>query len=317
MSFFLFFIRDALSISIAAAKASSSTHDRIIFEMTSVALNGRLTHAFQNILPPPSLVPPLSPGNNMMKSADELSPWFPSHMFLLSKIETAINIYLVKPDLIRLNFHNPFLCVRREAFFFGYAVFFLAILAGKLQFYQAIFRRVQMSKKPNKTKPAYKQILIDVDKIKPSPYQVRKFFDEGKKKELAGSIQRDGLIQPIVVRRKNGGPELIAGERRVQAIRDYTGIKSVPARVVEVSDIQARRIAAAENFQREDLTTIETVEAIVELMEAELIEDKQYASMGKNPADRVKTLLVKLDTIRRSKKRGSTFTNQTIRLSNK
>jgi ParB-like chromosome segregation protein Spo0J len=81
--------------------------------------------------------------------------------------------------------------------------------------------------------------------------------------------------------------------------------------VVEAGDIQARRIAVAENFQREDLAAIEGIEAIVEIVDAELIEDKQYASMGKNPADRVKTLLVKLDTIRRSKKRGSTFTNQT------
>jgi hypothetical protein len=181
----------------------------------------------------------------------------------------------------------------------------------------------QMPKKLDDFKLDYKQTVIDVNKIEPSPFQVRKFFDEDKKKELAGSIQRNGLIQPIVVRRKNGHPEIIAGERRVQAIRDYTGIKSVPARVVEVSDLQARRIAADENFQREDLTAIETVEAIVNLVDAdliedsELIEDKQYASMGKNPADRLRTLLVKLDTIRRSEKRGSTFTNQTRRLSNK
>ena len=161
-----------------------------------------------------------------------------------------------------------------------------------------------MPKKPNDIKPAYKQSVVDVDKIKPSPYQVRKFFDEDKKKGLAQSIQQDGLIQPIVVRRKNGNPELIAGERRVQAIRDYTGIKSLAARVVEASDIQARRIAAAENFQREDLTAIESVEAIVELVDAELIEDKQYAAMGKNPADRVKILLGKLKSMGRSKERG-------------
>ena len=168
-----------------------------------------------------------------------------------------------------------------------------------------------MSKKPNNIKLDYKLSVVDVHKIKPSPYQVRKYFDEGKKKGLAQSIQQDGLIQPIVVRRNNGYPEIIAGERRVQAIRDYTGIKSVPARVVEANDIQARRISAAENFQREDLTAIETVEAIVELVDvdliedAELIEDKQYASMGKNPADRVKTLLGRLHSIRSSKNRGS------------
>ncbi len=136
-------------------------------------------------------------------------------------------------------------------------------------------------------------------------YQVRKFFDEDKKKELAWSIQRDGLIQPIVVRRINGHLEIIAGERRVQAIRDYTGIKFVPALIVEASDIQARRIAAAENFQREDLTAIEEVEAIVELVDAELIGDKQYASMGKEPTNRVKTLLGKLHSIICNRRRGS------------
>ncbi len=97
----------------------------------------------------------------------------------------------------------------------------------------------------------------------------------------------------------------------MQAIRDYTGIKSVPARVVEASDLQARRISAAENFQREDLTAIESVEAIVELVDAELIEDKQYASMGKNPADRVKTLLGKLHSIICNKRRGSKVSKET------
>jgi hypothetical protein len=56
-------------------------------------------------------------------------------------------------------------------------------------------------------------------------------------------------------------------------------------------DLQARRISAAENIQREDLSAIEEVEAIVEIEDAELIEDKQYASMGKKPAVRVKALL--------------------------
>jgi hypothetical protein len=74
---------------------------------------------------------------------------------------------------------------------------------------------------------------------------------------------------------------------------------------VEASDIQARRIAAAENFQREDLTAIEEVDAIMKLVDAELIDDKEYASMGKNPANRVKTLLGKLHSITSSKNRGS------------
>jgi len=55
-----------------------------------------------------------------------------------------------------------------------------------------------------------------------------------------------------------------------------------------------RRMSAAENLQRQDLSAIETIEAIVEILDAKLSEDKEYASMGKNPADRVKTLLENL-----------------------
>ena len=167
-----------------------------------------------------------------------------------------------------------------------------------------------MAKKQPKIKLDCKLIVVDVHKIKPSPYQVRKFFDEGKKKGLAQSIQQDGLIHPIMIRRNNGSPEMIAGERRVQAIRDYTEIKAVPAQVVQAGDLKARRMSAAENFQREDLTAIESVEAIVELVDvdliedAQLIEDKQYASMGKSPADRVKALLGKLNAMGRIKERG-------------
>ena len=68
----------------------------------------------------------------------------------------------------------------------------------------------------------------------------------------------------------------------MEAIREYTGIKAIPARIVDADDLQARRISAAENLQREDLSAIEEVEAIVEIVDAELIKDKEYASMGKS-----------------------------------
>jgi hypothetical protein len=64
-------------------------------------------------------------------------------------------------------------------------------------------------------------------------------------------------------------------------------------------------MSAAENLQREDLSTIETIEAVVEIIDAELIEDKEYAAMGKTPADQAKTLLGKLRSIENSKSRGS------------
>jgi len=75
--------------------------------------------------------------------------------------------------------------------------------------------------------------------------------------------------------------------RRVVAIRKHSGIRAIPARIVNADDIQARGISATENLVRENLSAIETIEAIVDLVDAELSEDKQYASMGNTPADRV------------------------------
>ena len=158
---------------------------------------------------------------------------------------------------------------------------------------------------------------ITSKKIGPSPFQVRKYFDEDKQRELGESIQREGLIEPIVVRRKRRRYEIIAGERRFRAVRDFTEMKTIPAQIVKATDLEARRMSAAENVQREDLSAIETIEGTVEILDAELSDDKEYASTGKNPADRVKTLLGKLDTVRRGKERGFNVTNEIRRTSGK
>ncbi len=112
-----------------------------------------------------------------------------------------------------------------------------------------------------------------------------------------------------MVRPKGSRYEVIAGERRLRAVREYTELKDIIALIIKANDLEARRISAAENLQREDLSAIEMIEAIVEIVDAELIEDKEYALMSKNPADRVKTLLGKLDSMRSSKERGSSITN--------
>ena len=75
-------------------------------------------------------------------------------------------------------------------------------------------------------------------------------------------------------------------------------METIACSIVIVDDLQARRVSAAENLQREDLSAIESIEAIAEIVDAELIEDKEYAAMGKTPADRVKTLLGSLDSVR-------------------
>ncbi len=158
---------------------------------------------------------------------------------------------------------------------------------------------------------------IDLRGIDPSPYQHRKIFDSDKLKELASSIQRDGLISPILVRPIGNRFELIAGERRFRATRDHTDRQTIAARIIEVDDIGAQRKSAAENIQREDLTVFETIEAIVKLVDAELIGDKEYGSMGKSPVERLKTLLGKLDLFRRSKQRGSEISDDAKSLSHK
>ena len=105
-----------------------------------------------------------------------------------------------------------------------------------------------MAKEQPKSEFDYMQRVIDLRKIDPSLYQLRRHFDEEKLKELAGSIQREGLIEPIVVRPKMDRYELIAGERRFRAVRDYTQMKTIQAQIVVANDLQARRISAAENL---------------------------------------------------------------------
>jgi len=162
-----------------------------------------------------------------------------------------------------------------------------------------------------------KMELIATQKIDTSPFQKRKYFDEEKLKELAASIEREGLIEPIITRPKGKRYELIAGERRLRAVKKYTKLKEIQAKIIIVDDLKARRISAAENLQREGFSAIETIEAIVEIIDAELIEDKEYAAMDNTPEGRVKTLLGKLHSIAISKKRGSNVPKNGISLYNK
>lgn len=81
--------------------------------------------------------------------------------------------------------------------------------------------------------------IIDIEKIDPSPFQRRKYFNEHKLKELVASIQREGLIEPIVVRPYSGRYQLIAGERRWRAIRDYTNIKTIQSQtIIDKGDVR-------------------------------------------------------------------------------
>lgn len=138
---------------------------------------------------------------------------------------------------------------------------------------------------------------IPLNLIDPSPYQHRRYFAKNKLVELANSIKRDGLIEPIVVRPKNERYELIAGERRWRASQ-LAEIDSLLARVIDVPDLQARRMCAAENLQREDLSQGEEIRAIVEIIDAELYDDDYYQFYlnEPDPVIRVTRLLQKMQS---------------------
>lgn len=102
---------------------------------------------------------------------------------------------------------------------------------------------------------------IPVDVIDPNPLQPRIGFDHAKLEELAQSIQSNGVLQPLIVRRKGDRYELIAGERRLRASK-LAKLSEVPALIQDHADDRMLEIALVENIQREDLNPIETAQAL-------------------------------------------------------
>ncbi len=108
---------------------------------------------------------------------------------------------------------------------------------------------------------------LDVKRIIPNRYQPRKVFKEPELQELAASLRGKGVLQPVLVRRAEGGRfELIAGERRWRAAK-LAGLEKIPAVLQEASDTEAVELALIENLQREDLNPIETAKAYRRLIE--------------------------------------------------
>ena len=107
---------------------------------------------------------------------------------------------------------------------------------------------------------------ISVERITPSSFQPRRTFDESKIDELAASIRNQGIIQPLVVRPRGDGFELIAGERRWRAALK-AGLLRVPVVVRDASDHESLQLALVENLQREDLNPIEEASGYRRLQE--------------------------------------------------
>lgn len=107
---------------------------------------------------------------------------------------------------------------------------------------------------------------IDLDKIKNNPFQPRENFNQDKLNELISSIKEKGVLQPVLVRAKEGGYELIAGERRLRAAKAL-GMSEVPVIVRNVSDVDALEVSLIENIQREELNPIEEAKAFQRLID--------------------------------------------------
>lgn len=108
---------------------------------------------------------------------------------------------------------------------------------------------------------------VKVDMIKPNRFQPRKIFDKEKLQELANSLKENGIIQPIIVTKKNeSNYELVAGERRLEASK-LAGFEEVPVIIRSVSAKEQLQFAIIENVQREDLSPIEEARAYQRLNE--------------------------------------------------
>ena len=126
-------------------------------------------------------------------------------------------------------------------------------------------------------------LLVSISDLSRNKFQPRNYFDENKLEELAQSIRKNGLIQPIAVRiEKNGGYEIIAGERRWLAAQK-AGLHEVPVVVLNLNDTQSLELAIIENIQREDLNSVEEAKGYDRLIkEFNYDHEKLSEFMGKS-----------------------------------
>lgn len=107
--------------------------------------------------------------------------------------------------------------------------------------------------------------FIELELIRPNPYQPRKTFEEERLNDLASSIQQHGILQPIVLRQTVQGYYIVVGERRFRASK-LAGLTEMPAIIKELSDEDMMELAIIENLQREDLNAIEEAESYKKMM---------------------------------------------------
>lgn len=131
---------------------------------------------------------------------------------------------------------------------------------------------------------------IDIDRIRPNSFQPRKKFSDEALKELSQSIDRHGLIQPIIVIKDGNDFTLIAGERRLRATK-LLGLSKIKAIVANIADKNLRELALIENIQRENLSPIELANAYQELINEYKITQETLSSIVKKSRTQITNTL--------------------------
>jgi ParB family chromosome partitioning protein len=125
---------------------------------------------------------------------------------------------------------------------------------------------------------------VAVERVHPCPFQPRKDFSQESLQELADSIKENGILQPLIVRKKDDQFEIIAGERRWRASQ-LLGLKEIPVIVREADDRAVLELALIENLQRENLNPIEEAQGFSQLMsQFQLTQEEAAAKVGKSRA---------------------------------
>lgn len=126
---------------------------------------------------------------------------------------------------------------------------------------------------------------VKISEIRPNPYQPRRIFDTKALKELASSIEKSGVFQPIIIRQPDNKLkryEIIAGERRYRASK-LVNKETIPAIIREMNDDEMMEVAVVENLQREDLTPLEEAQAYQNLMDKLSLTQAEVATrLGKS-----------------------------------
>jgi len=143
------------------------------------------------------------------------------------------------------------------------------------------------------TRPSF--ILCGIEELSPNRFQSRKDFNDNEQKSLVASVRKNGIIQPIIVRKSGQGYEIIAGERRWRAAQE-AGIRDVPIVIRDVEDSDAAEMSLIENIQREDLNALEEAEAFAMLIEKfNISQEELSARVGKDRSTIANTIrLLKL-----------------------